>query len=520
MLRHIGPLKRIPAASLGESVGDFLFFPVMQELAGQSPTNNDYKGFREIMACPTENLRTAFSEAILKDGDAGGVPKRLSSALIVDNEPGILSSLQKGLAAQFSLIETASDSVAADALLSRCHFDLIISGIRLPGRSGVEWISELRDLDYSVPVIFITAQADLQTAILALRAGASDFILKPFRMEQIQTAVGRCIERQRLKRENFLLRRQVSQKNEGSGIIGSCDLIKDVCDVIKRVAPMPSTVLVQGETGTGKELAALAIHKFSGRSGSFVPINCGAVHAELLESELFGHVKGAFTGAMKAREGLFSYADGGTLFLDEIGEMPLAMQTRLLRVMEDRAVRPVGGNRETPVDVRIIAATNRDLKAEVDNGNFREDLFYRLNVLSIRMPALRERIKDLPELVDHFAGSIAADLGVGIPHIPESELQQLAQYDWPGNIRELKNVIERCLLMSHQPSQGLTGCSSVAGAGAESDDPDDLTLESVERRHILRVLDMEGGNKSAAARRLGVSRKTLERKCQSWGVGS
>ena len=472
------------------------------------------------MAFPTENLRNTLSDAGTLGDEPGAAPKRLNSVLVVDDETGILDSLQRGLASQFSLIETASDSDAADALLNRCHFDLIISGIRLRGRSGLEWIGQLRDQDCMTPVIFMTADADLQTAITALRAGASDFILKPFRMEQMQTAVGRCIERQRLKRENFLLRRQVTTIHEGSGIIGSCDLVLGVCEVIKRVAPMPSTILVQGESGTGKELAALAIHNFSGRDGSFVPINCGAMHAELLESELFGHAKGAFTGAVKSREGLFSYADGGTLFLDEIGEMPLAMQTRLLRVMEDRAVRPVGSNRETPVDVRIVAATNRDLKAEVDNGNFREDLYYRLNVLSIRMPALRERIQDLPDLVEHFANSIAADLGVAVPKIREDELKRLAQYDWPGNVRELKNVIERCLLLNHQPSQGLPGCVPDLGPGSGSASDDDLTLETVERRHILRILDIENGNKSAAARILGVSRKTLERKCQSWGVSS
>jgi len=470
------------------------------------------------MACTTENLRTTLSDE--DPGDAGPreAGRRLHSVLIVDDEPGILSFLQKGLASAFSLVEVAADADAADALVNRCHFDLIISDIRLPGRSGVDWVGQLREQDQMTPVIFMTAHADLQTAITAMRAGASDFILKPFRMEQMQTAVNRCIERQRLQKENFLLRRQVGHMGDDSGIIGSCDLITGVCDVIRRVAPMPSTVLVQGESGTGKELAARAIHKFSGRSGSFVPINCGAMHAELLESELFGHAKGAFTGAVKAREGLFSYADGGTLFLDEIGEMPLAMQTRLLRVMEDRSVRPVGGNRATPVDVRIIAATNRDLKAEVDKGNFREDLFYRLNVLSIRMPALRERIQDLRELIDHFATSIAADLGVAVPHIGDAELERLAQYNWPGNIRELKNVIERCLLLNHQPSQSLPGCSSLAPAGALPAEEDDLSLEAVERRHILRVLDMEDGNKSAAARRLGVSRKTLERKCQAWGV--
>jgi len=473
------------------------------------------------MACTTENLRTTLADGALSADDQQDTGKRLNSVLIVDDEPGILSFLQKGLAARFSLVETAPNADAADALLSRCHFDLIISDIRLPGRSGVEWVGELREQDQMMPVIFMTAHADLQTAITALRAGASDFILKPFRLEQMQAAVGRCLERRRLQRENFVLRRQVAQQtHEGSGIIGSCDLIRGVCEVIRRVAPMPSTVLIQGESGTGKELAARAIHKFSGRSGSFVPINCGAMQPELLESELFGHAKGAFTGAVKAREGLFSYADGGTLFLDEIGEMPLAMQTRLLRVMEDRTVRPVGGNRATPVDVRIIAATNRDLKAEVDKGNFREDLFYRLNVLSIRMPALRERIQDLPELIAYFANSIATDLGVAAPPISEPEIMQLAQYDWPGNIRELKNVMERCLLLNQSPSQSLPSAAVDGLSGGNPSDRDDLSLEAIERRHILRVLDMEHGNKSAAARRLGVSRKTLERKCQSWGVTS
>lgn len=468
------------------------------------------------MACTTESLRSDLD----KQASAGEPQKRLCSALIVDDEPGILSFLQKGLSSRFSMIEIAVDADTADELLRRCHFDLIISDIRLPGRSGVEWISELRDRDVLTPVIFMTAHADLQTAIKALRAGASDFILKPFRVEQMQTAVSRCLERHRLQKENFVLRREVAQKSGDSGIVGSCDLILGVCEVIKRVAPMPSTVLIHGESGTGKELAARAIHNFSGRSGSFVPINCGAMSPELLESELFGHAKGAFTGAIKAREGLFSYADGGTLFLDEIGEMPMAMQTRLLRVMEERSVRPVGGNHEIPVDVRIVAATNRDLKSEVDKGGFREDLFYRLNVLSIRMPALRERMQDMPELVKYFAARIASDIGIAPPHIDDTEIQQLSSYDWPGNIRELKNVIERCLLLNQRPSIAVPGCGSaeVAGAGVEPADPEDLSLATVERRHILHVLDLESGNKSAAARKLGVSRKTLERKCAAWGV--
>jgi DNA-binding NtrC family response regulator len=278
---------------------------------------------------------------------------------------------------------------------------------------------------------------------------------------------------------------------------------------------MPSTVLVEGESGTGKELAARSIHGYSGRSGSFVPINCGAISPELLESELFGHARGAFTGAHRARDGLFSYADSGTLFLDEIGEMPLAMQTKLLRALEDRVIRPVGANREIPVDVRVIAATNRDLNAEVAAGRFREDLFYRLNVLTIRMPSLRERPEDLPALAQHFLSTLSVDLGVPSPQYGAVELGVLGSYHWPGNVREFKNVIERCLLLGRSPAQcmGLqeaaSGASNVPTARVQK-------LEEVERRHILAVLDDAGGNKSEAARRLGIARKTLERKLRSW----
>jgi DNA-binding NtrC family response regulator len=441
----------------------------------------------------------------------------LTSVLIVDDEPGIRSFVQKGLEKHFGLVEVAGDADTADALRQRCHFDLIIADIRLPGRSGVEWVTELREQGSSTVVIFITAHADLQTAIDALRAGAADFIMKPFRMEQLLAAVERCMERQRMQRENFVLRRQVDQLYDGAGMVGECEQIKKVCQVIKRIAPMPSTVLIEGESGTGKELAARAIHELSGRTDSFVPVNCGAMSHELMESELFGHVKGSFTGAHQAREGLFSYANGGTLFLDEIGEMPMSMQTHLLRVLEERTIRPVGSNREIPVNVRVIAATNRDLDAEVQKGCFREDLFYRLNVVSIRMPTLRERLEDLPALVRHFATTLAADMGLTPPACSETEIEAMKAYCWPGNVRELKNVIERCLLLNSTPSQCLAGPKATSSQNAVEEGGDDgVLLEAVEKRHILKVLEMEQGNKSAAARRLGVSRKTLERKVQAW----
>ena len=283
---------------------------------------------------------------------------------------------------------------------------------------------------------------------------------------------------------------------------------------------MPTTVLIEGESGTGKELAARALHRWSQRTGSFVPINCGAISAELMESELFGHVKGSFTGAQKSREGLFTYADGGTLFLDEIGEMPLPMQVHLLRVLEERTIRPVGSNREIPINVRIVAASNRNLKQAVEEGLFREDLYYRLNVVSVRLPALRERIDDIPALVSHFATTIATDLGVELPEIKGEDLFQLRQYDWPGNIRELKNVIERCLLLNKTPLQCIGTQTFGDNKQSIAEEIQDERLESIVKQHILKILNNENGNKSAAARRLNVSRKTLERKVKLWNANS
>ncbi|MGB5733406.1 MAG: sigma-54 dependent transcriptional regulator [Thiohalocapsa sp.] len=444
-----------------------------------------------------------------------------TSVLVLDDEPGMRSFLQRGLARHCALVEIAANSEQAHALLQRCHFDLLIADIRLPGKSGLDWVRELREQRSDLDVIFITAHADVTTAIAALRAGAADFILKPFRIEQLLSAVERCTERRNLSRENYLLHREADQRFGIDGVVGTCDPMKEVCAIINRVAPMRSTVLLGGESGTGKELAARAIHQRSGRIGSFVPINCGAVSAELLEGELFGHVKGAFTGAHQAREGLFSFAHGGSLFLDEIGEMPLAMQAKLLRVLEEKTIRPVGGNQEIPVDVRIIAATNRDLGAEVQAGRFREDLFYRLNVVSVRLPALRERREDIPGLTDFFLNHLAPELGVPNPGIHPWDIAQLQGYDWPGNVRELRNVIERSLLLGRPPGQCITADN---GAGATSPRlsglAPDLSLAAVEQRHILSVLDACTGNKSAAARKLGVSRKTLERKLKLWAEGT
>ena len=449
---------------------------------------------------------------------SGYANPRLNSILIVDDEPGIRDYLQRGLEKHFGLVEMAEDVAAAESLRQRCHFDLIISDIRLPGKTGVEWIKELREQGSSTSVIFITAHADMETAIEALRAGATDLIMKPFQIEQILAALDRCIEPQQLRRVSAVLKCPEDPVYDRAGLVGQCDVFQRTRELIRKVAPMPSTVLLQGESGTGKELAAREIHDLSGRSGCLVPVNCAAISAELLESELFGHVKGAFTGAHQSRQGLFNYASGGTLFLDEIGEMPLSMQAHLLRVLDERRIRAVGSNQETQVDVRVIAATNRNLALEVEQGRFREDLYFRLLVLAIRMPPLRERKEDLPLLVRHFAEILASNLGVPVPEIDEAEALRLMDYDWPGNVRELKNVMERSLLLNKPPPQCLRALSSAAHAGRdEAVERESLLLETVEKRHILRVLKMEGGNKSAAARHLGISRKTLERKVQAWG---
>ncbi|MDX1434498.1 MAG: sigma-54 dependent transcriptional regulator [Gammaproteobacteria bacterium] len=442
-----------------------------------------------------------------------------SAVLIVDDEPGMRNFLLKALEHDCALVEVADSVERAEALRQRYHFDLLIVDIRLPGRSGIEWLEDLRADGVRTDVIVMTAYADLDTAISALRSGAADFLLKPFRLEQMMAAVRGCLERRRMARENFLLKRG-SGGHAVEGILGSSPAIEEMSHVIRRVAPTGSTVLIEGETGTGKELVARAIHDLSARSGSFVPVNCGSISPELLESELFGHTKGAFTSAHNSRDGLFSYARDGTLFLDEISEMPLGMQAKLLRALEEKRVRPVGADREVPVNARVLAATNRELAGEVSAGRFREDLFFRLNVLAITVPPLRERLDDIPVLAAHFSTTLSRELGVAPVPFSHDDFVQMRRYAWPGNVRELKNVIERSLLLGKLPGDcfALTGPASAGAqvAGADRAPPLGWSLAEVEKQHMLRVLESMGGNKSKAARSLGVSRKTLERKLKSW----
>ena len=443
------------------------------------------------------------------------------SVLVVDDEDGMRNFLQRALESRCGLVQSVGSAEEGMALLERSHFDLIILDIALPGKSGLEWLYDLRRAGFMGDVVLITAFADMDTAISALRAGASDFILKPFRLDQILNAIDRCFERTRLARENFVLRREVAELAV-DGIVGNSPAIRNLCAMVKRIAPMPSTVLIQGESGTGKEVVARALHRMSNRAQrAFVPVNCGAIPENLIESELFGHVKGAFTGAHQAHDGLFFYAQGGTLFLDELGELPLGIQAKLLRALEERKVRPVGSEREIPVDVRIIASTNRDLAEEVKVGRFRQDLYYRLDVVTLRIPPLRERPEDIPVLAQHFAQQLAQQLGVNPLPLTHKDIQRLTVYAWPGNVRELRNVIERSTIVGYVVCGDLPD-PETADAPHGNDDthpyPIDLSLAELEKRHILKVLEAVSGNKSEAARRLQLSRKTLERKCLAWGL--
>jgi DNA-binding NtrC family response regulator len=433
----------------------------------------------------------------------------LAAVLVVDDEPGMRNFLEKTLAPRVAHVLAAETAEDADTLVRRHRFDLVILDIALPGKSGIQWLRELREQGYAGEVVLITAFADLDTAIEALRAGASDFILKPFRVTQLLNAVKQGLERALLKRENWVLKRALKQRTPPPGaLVGRSAAIRSLQTAIELVAAVDSTVLLTGESGTGKELAALALHRGSLRSGGpFVPVNCATMSPEAIESELFGH---AATGAQSARDGLFVYAQGGTLFLDEIGELPMAMQASLLRVLEDRRVRPVGSEQQIPIDVRIVAASNRPLAAEVAAGRFRKDLYYRLQVVEIALPALRTHKEDIAELVDHFIDTLAPQLGVPPIAVGADELDYLRQYDWPGNVRELRNLIERSLILGALNVSALYPGSTRTTLAGPTD------LHALEKQHILAVLDSVAGDKTQAARLLGISRRTLERRVAEW----
>ena len=459
---------------------------------------------------------------------ASPTPWSLASLLVVDDEPGMRNFLLKSLEPRVARVLAAGSAEEAQALMLRHRFDLVILDIAMPGKSGLELLREMRAQGDASEVVLITAFADLDTAIEALRAGAGDFLLKPFRVTQVLNAVQQGLERASLKRENWVLRRALQQRTPpADGLVGQSIAIKGLQAALRRMAEVDSTVLLGGESGTGKELAALALHRLSPRaSAPFLPVNCAALSPAVIETELFGTHAGA-----DRRDGLFVYAQGGTLFLDEVGELPLPAQASLLRVLESRCVRPLGSQQEIPLDVRIVAASNRTLADEVAAGRFRKDLYYRLQVVEIRLPPLRAHKEDIPELVAHFQATLAPRLGVSPIEVTPEELAYLAAYDWPGNVRELRNLIERSLIVGalnvsalyqglrapRHAGQPAPGTPQPAPPASVLDGPTDL--HTLEKRHILAVLDSVAGDKTRAAQLLGVSRRTLERRVAEWGQG-
>ncbi|MDD2846655.1 MAG: sigma-54 dependent transcriptional regulator [Rhodoferax sp.] len=436
------------------------------------------------------------------------------SILVVDDEPGMRNFLLKSLAPRCHRVHVAGSAEEGAQCLQQQHVDLIILDISLPGQSGVAWLQSLREQGFRGHVILITAFADLETAIEALRAGASDFILKPFRVPQILNAIKHCFECARLARENFVLRHTLSRQIDTStGLIGQSPFMQALRDSLARVAMVDSTVLLQGESGTGKELVARALHQMSPRQrGPFVPVNCASTSPELMEGSLFGYAKSAVKGAPHARDGLFYYAQGGTLFLDEVTELPPALQAALLRALEDLHIRPVGSNQLVPVNVRIMAASNRALRDEVAAGRFRKDLYYRLQVVDITLAPLRERRQDIADLVSHFNAQLAQRMAVAPLAISATQMDYLTQYDWPGNARELRNLIERSLILGELNVSALydvTARHPLAGQGTTN-------LQSLEKQHIESVLNSVQGDKTRAAELLGISRRTLERRCAEW----
>jgi DNA-binding NtrC family response regulator len=435
--------------------------------------------------------------------------------LIVDDEPGMRNFLVKTLVPRCHRVLSAGSAEEGADFVREQHVDLIVLDISLPGQNGVDWLKALREGGYRGHVILITAFADLDTAIGALRAGASDFILKPFRVPQILNAIKHCFEAARLQRENYVLRHTLSWRTgTETGLIGDSPTLRALREALPRVAAVDSTVLLQGESGTGKELVARALHALSPRAnGPFVPVNCAGMSPELVESTLFGHARGAFTGATSARDGLFYYAQGGTLFLDEVAELPLPVQAALLRAVEDLRIRPVGGTQLIPVNVRIIAATNRALAQEVAGGRFRKDLYYRLQVVDMTLAPLRAHKEDIPALVQHFMDHLAPGMGVAPLTITPAQMDYLMQYPWPGNARELRNLVERSLILGELNVSALYGASPSPTAGTA---PVATNLQQLEKQHIQSVLDSVQGDKTRAAELLGISRRTLERRCAEW----
>jgi DNA-binding NtrC family response regulator len=443
--------------------------------------------------------------------------------LLIDDDQSLRRVIEYSLLESGFAVRPAASGEEGLALFQKETFDVVITDITMPGMSGMEVLEKIRKADPALPVIIITAYGTIESAVSAMKQGAFDYITKPFNRDELRITLDRALKMRRLEKENVRLRAEVIDRNLFNAIVGDSEKIREVIALAGRVAPSDATVLVTGESGTGKELLARGIHFSSGRAeGPFIAVNCAAIPENLIESELFGHVKGAFTGAVRDKEGKFELADGGTLFLDEIGDLRIDLQAKILRALQERTVDRVGGVTQVDLDVRIIAATNRDLELDVKEGNFREDLYYRLSVVILHMPPLRERKDDIPLLARHFLKKFSKG---GTPTLAPDALSLLQSYGWPGNVRELENVIERASVLKRGDSVTVADLpEKLTRVGRSAVDiimnlPDDgISLEEIERTLIIKALERHKGNQTRAAEYLRITRPTLIYRMEKFGL--
>ncbi len=445
--------------------------------------------------------------------------------LVVDDEESHRLMLKAVLKEDGYQVGEAADGSEAIRAVEQESFDLILLDLRMPGKDGIETLMEIRKISPLVPIIIMTAFASIKTAVEALKAGASDYLTKPLDIDELKVLMLKALELYDLRTENIFLKERLGDRFAFSQLIGQSTKMRELFNTLSLVAPTDATVLIRGESGTGKELVANAIHHNSLRKGQpFIKVSCAALPETLLESELFGHEKGAFTGAIAHREGRFQLAHRGTIFLDEVGEMSSSTQIKLLRVLQEREFEPLGSNRTIKVDVRVIAATNKDLEKEVKEGNFREDLFYRLNVVPVVLPPLRERREDIPLLASHFFSIYREKNRRELKGISGKAMDLLVRYNWPGNVRELENTIERAVILAQGEMIAPVDLPSQIQALAKEKEakefyfPPGTSLAQVERVLILKTLEDTGGNRSRAAEILGINRRTLQNKLKEYGL--
>jgi two-component system response regulator HydG len=441
--------------------------------------------------------------------------------LIADDEESHRLMLRAHLEGEGFEIVEAFDGQDAIAKVNERVFDLVLMDIRMPIIDGMEALRRIKEVNPTIPVIMMTAYGSIDSAVKALQSGAEDYLTKPLDMDELIIKVKKTLRYHQLEEENILYRERLGIRFDFSNIIGKSPKMRELFETLSMVAPTEATVLLLGESGTGKEIIANAIHENSPRREKpYVKVNCAALPETLLESELFGHEKGAFTGAIDKKKGRFERADGGTIFLDEIGEMSLPTQTKILRVLQEREFEPVGGTKTIKVDVRIIAATNKHLEEEVSKGRFREDLYYRINVVPITIPPLRERREDIPLLAEHFLRIYSEKNRRTIRGLGQGVMQGFIQYNWPGNVREIENIVERMVIMSKGDTITLDDLPpALAGRQQEEEStPPPTSLRDVERETIVKTLQQTGGNRTRTAAILGITRKTLQNKIKEYGI--